>query len=534
MEIEKITCIQLENEFPDFCYRLVMPDYGLPLIGTILSQAGYDVKVYIEHIKPPQWDRIAASNLICFSSLNAGADKTYRLAKKIRLRLGIPIIIGGTHASYYPESCLQYCDYVVVGEGDETIVELIETLASGGDIKQVCGIAYRVGEQIHHTPPRPVPATFDTVPNFSLIEGYSRMNFLDILVHRKKPLLTVQSSRGCQYNCTFCIVNTMFPGGYRKKNIESVVRDLWDKRQYGKKLIFVDNEFAAHPAHTKKLLRRMIDEDFGFNIVVFSRVEISQDDELLALMRQAGISHIYQGYESVQPQTLLLYDKLQTLEQIIASIEKLHSFGFGILGSFVVGADTDTLETMRCTVNFVVEQKLSNAYFFPIWGHFPEQRNGYQTIIPWYRSIFRGWGYSDGHYVTHFPLQMPPSKLQRAIIDAYRTIYSPIQVFRALKNRRFVDAKWKILLRYLWRSIDEEPVKYISFLEEIEHGLYDSDGHLCEDLLIQRLQKNPRWTFQAGNRTIEALGLSPLVLPKPGERNITCLPSKLDSGSAPI
>ena len=326
----------------------------------------------------------------------------------------------------------------------------------------------------------------------------------------------------------------MFPGGYRKKNIESVVRDLWDKRQYGKKLIFVDNEFAAHPAHTKKLLRRMIDEDFGFNIVVFSRVEISQDDELLALMRQAGISHIYQGYESVQPQTLLLYDKLQTLEQIIASIEKLHSFGFGILGSFVVGADTDTLETMRCTVNFVVEQKLSNAYFFPIWGHFPEQRNGYQTIIPWYRSIFRGWGYSDGHYVTHFPLQMPPSKLQRAIIDAYRTIYSPVQVFRALKNRRFVDAKWKILLRYLWGSIDEEPVKYISFLEEIEHGLYDADGHLCEDLLIQRVQKNPRWTFQAGNRTIEALGLSPLVLPKPGERNITCLPSKLDSVSAPI
>jgi len=52
MEIEKITCIQLENEFPDFCYRLVMPDYGLPLIGTILSQAGYDVKVYIEHISP--------------------------------------------------------------------------------------------------------------------------------------------------------------------------------------------------------------------------------------------------------------------------------------------------------------------------------------------------------------------------------------------------------------------------------------------------------------------------------------------------
>lgn len=528
MGIERITCIQLENEFPDFSYHWVMPEYGLPLIATILSQTGYDVKVYIEHIKPPQWDRIAASDLICFSSLNAGADKTYRLAKKIRSRLDIPIIIGGTHASYYPESCLQYCNYVVIGEGDETIVELVETLATGGDVKQVRGIAYRVGEQVHRTNPRPAPATFDTIPNFSLIEGYSKMNLIDILTQRKKPMLTVQSSRGCQYNCTFCIVNTMFPGGYRKRNIESVIWDLRDKRKYGKDIIFVDNEFAVHPAHTKKLLQRMIEEHFGFKIVVFSRVEISQDDELLLLMRQAGISHIYQGYESVQPQTLLLYNKRQTLEQIIASIEKLHSFGFGILGSFVVGADTDTLETIQSTVNFVVEQKLSYAFFFPIWGHFPEQRNGYQTIIPWYRSIFHGWGYSNGHYVTHFPLQMPPSKLQRAIIDAYQTIYSPVQIFRALKYRRFVDAKCIILLRYLLRSIDKEPVNYISFLEEIEDGLYDADGNLCEDLLIQRVQKNPRWTFQAGNRTIEAFGLSPPMLPFSGKRDFTCHPSKLD------
>lgn len=71
-QIKKITCIQLGGEFPDFCYRLVMPDYGLPVIGTILAEAGYDVKVYMEHIKPPEWDRIAESDLVCFSSLSVG------------------------------------------------------------------------------------------------------------------------------------------------------------------------------------------------------------------------------------------------------------------------------------------------------------------------------------------------------------------------------------------------------------------------------------------------------------------------------
>jgi radical SAM superfamily enzyme YgiQ (UPF0313 family) len=532
MQIKKITCIQLGGEFPDFCHRLVMPDYGMPLIGTILSERGYDVRVYMEHIKPPEWDRIAGSDLVCFSSFMAGADKTYLLADEIRSRVGIPTIMGGTHASYFPESCLQHCSYVVFGEGDETIVQLIETLAHGGEVEQVAGIAYRVRDQVRRTAPRPGPAKFDTIPNFSLIEGYRRMSLFDILVQRKMQLVTVQSSRGCQFKCTFCIVNTMFPGDYRKRDVESVIRDLRDKRQYGRSLLFVDNEFAALRPYTKKLLRRIIEEDFGFQAIVLARVEVAKDDELLSLMREAGIVYIFQGYESVQPETLTAYDKRQSLRQIIGAIQKLHSFGFSILGSFVVGADTDTLETIRCTVDFALEQRLMSAYIYPIWGHYPEERKGYQTIIPWYRSIFRGWPYCDGHFVTHFPLHMPPSKLQWAVIDAYRKIYSLTQIVRALKDRQFDDMRRKILLRYQCWAIEKGTREYISFLEELEEGLYDSDGHLCEDLLVQRVQKDPRWTFQAANRTIEALGLAPLELPVPGKSNVTCARQRLWSNHA--
>src|SRR5205823_503250 len=150
-----------------------------------------------------------------------------------------------THASYFPESCLEFCDYVVFGEGDETIVELVDTLARDGEVDQVAGVAYRVGDQVRRTPPRPGPARFETTPNLSLIEGYRRLSLLDVLVQRKKPLLTVQSSRGCHFKCTFCIVNTMFPTGYRKRDVESVISDLRDKRQYGRELLFVDNDFAA-------------------------------------------------------------------------------------------------------------------------------------------------------------------------------------------------------------------------------------------------------------------------------------------------
>jgi radical SAM superfamily enzyme YgiQ (UPF0313 family) len=532
MRIRKITCVQLGGEFPDFCYRMVMPDYGLPVIGTILSEAGYDVKVYIEHVRPPEWDRLAESDLVCLSCLSAGAGKTYRLAAEIRRRLGIPTVIGGTHATYLPDSCLEHCDYVVLGEGDETIVELVETLARGGDVGQVAGIAYRVGDRLHRTAPRPGPARFDTIPNFELIEGYRPMSRWDVLRRRKTPVLTVQSSRGCPYRCTFCIVNTMFPTGYRKRDIEAVIRDLQDKRRYGRNVLFVDNEFSVLRPYTKKLLQRIIEERLDLDMVVFARVEIAKDDELLSLMRRAGISYIYQGYESVQPQTLTAYNKRQTLEQIIGAIEKLHGYGFGLLGSFVVGADTDTLETIQQTVDFALERELANAYFWPIWGHYPEERTGYRTITPWWRSIFRGWAYCDGHHVTHFPLQMPPSRLQRALIDAYEAIYSPTQVIRAVRRGRFTDARWKLLHRYLWRDVGKGPRAYVSFLEEIEDGLYDGSGRLREERLIERVTKDPRWTFEAGNRTVRSLGLSPMELPAAGKRNITCLPPNLGPADA--
>jgi len=524
--IKRITCIQLSGEYPDFCHRLVMPDYGMPFIGTVLSEAGYDVRVYMEHIKGPDWERIAASDLVCFSTLSAGADKTRQLATRIRSELGVPVIIGGTHASYFPESCLEFSDFVVFGEGDETILELIDALATGRAVNDVPGIAYRDGDQVRRTLPRPGPRRFETVPDFSLIEGYRRMSLFDMIRRRKMPLLTVQASRGCQFKCTFCIVNTMFESGYRKRDVESVIRDLRDKRRYGRELLFVDNDFAAIRPFTKQLLRRIIEEDLDFDTMVLTRVEVARDDELLELMRRAGITQIYQGYESVQPETLAGYDKKQTLDKIIAAIQKLHTFGFRISGSFVVGADTDTRETVRRTVDFVLDQDLTIAYFFPVWGHYPEQIRGYEAIVPWYRSIFREWKYCDGNFVTHFPLRMRPSQLQRALIEAPQRVFSAARVLDAMKRGKYQDAKEKMTHRYMWWTIAKGLREYVPFLESLEEGLYDDQDVLRQDLLVQRVRQDGWWTFKDGNRAMETLGVSPLELPVPVENNITCVPAQ--------
>jgi radical SAM superfamily enzyme YgiQ (UPF0313 family) len=523
--IRKIACIQYSGEFPDFTHRLIMPDYGLPVIGTLLANEGYDVRIFIEHIQPPDWETVRDSDLVCFSTLNAGADKVYRLARRIRAELRIPTVLGGTHASYYPEASLEHCDYVVFGEGDETILELVATLSRNGDPSTVNGIAFRKDGITHRTPTRPGPERFDTSPDYRLIQGYRRMTTLDILRQRRRPLLTAQSSRGCQFKCTFCIVNTMFPTGYRKRDIESVIADLRDKRQYGDNLMFVDNDFTMKRGETKRLLRRIIEERLGYKFVIFARTEIARDKELLELMRAAGVTCVYQGYESIRSDTLDSYEKHQTRAQIETAIATLHQYGFQILGSFVVGADTDTYASLRETIEFVSRQRLSYAYFFPIWGHYPEQMNGYRTITPWYRSIFHSWKYCDGNFVTHYPMHMRPSALQRLVIEAYDTLYGPGEILAALGRRDYTAARGKLLHLYSWNRVRKGMVGYVPFLEELERGLYDGDS-LREEELERRVSEDSRWTFKWANKTVEALGLTPLQLPVPRSRNITCVPPK--------
>ena len=164
----------------------------------------------------------------------------------------------------------------------------------------------------------------------------------------------------------------MFPTGYRKRDIESVIRDMWDKLRYGRSLMFVDNEFTASRTHTKRLLRRMIEESFDFEISVFARLDIARDEELLGLMRRAGIYSVFLGFESIQPETLAGYKKRQSREEMIASVRTLLVFGFAVSGSFVFGADTDTLATVRNTRDFAPEQHgIAKPHFFPVWGHYP-------------------------------------------------------------------------------------------------------------------------------------------------------------------
>ena len=164
MKIEKVTFISPELPYWNLVTHAIFPEYGVPLVATIVRDAGYDVKAYIEHIGPIQWDDVMKSDVVCFHAFSSTMPKTIEYINKIKSeRPDMPIVMGGTHASVMTEDTLQYCDVVVRKEGDESTVEILNAWKNDEDLSGVMGISYWDHGNVKNNPDRPFAQEFETL-----------------------------------------------------------------------------------------------------------------------------------------------------------------------------------------------------------------------------------------------------------------------------------------------------------------------------------------------------------------------------------
>ena len=130
MLIKDISFIEVKSPGAHIFSKFPIPRLGSVLLSTILANKGFKVKVFIEDVAEPDWLFIESSDLVCISTITSTAVRAYALADRLRKR-GIPVVMGGAHPSLMPGEALGHADYVVRGEGDYTLPELIEYLTRG-------------------------------------------------------------------------------------------------------------------------------------------------------------------------------------------------------------------------------------------------------------------------------------------------------------------------------------------------------------------------------------------------------------------
>jgi radical SAM superfamily enzyme YgiQ (UPF0313 family) len=394
--------------------------------------------------------------------------------------MGIPVFMGGPHVSFMPEEALEHCDFVLRGESDDCIVDFIKALEKEEGFEDIPGLSYKRDGNIVHNRAVSFCKDLDKLPcpDFSIVSG------LETNGHKKLPITPVMTSRGCPYDCNFCSVTSMFGHRFRWRSKEKVLEELKANRdQGGNWVFFYDDIFNANRKRTKELLHAMIENGLTQPWTAQVRVEVADDPELIKLMRRANCHTLYIGLESINPETLKVYNKKQSLEDIKRCIKTLHKNRIRIHGMFVFGSDEDTTDTIHETVRFAKKNNLETIQFL-ILTPLPGTKQ-YHDFEREGRIISHDWSLYDAHHVVFEPKRMSYYELQSETMRATRQFYSMGQIVRRALRFDMFNVSLNAYARNLakkWQKKNQYFVEYTKALTSAGRTIELATKKTAEDI----------------------------------------------------
>jgi radical SAM superfamily enzyme YgiQ (UPF0313 family) len=274
-------------------------------------------------------------------------------AREIKKRWDRPVLMGGAHVSASPLTVLKdpHVDFIIPGEGERPLVELIRSMCSEGSWEHVAGLGYKKGGNLRLNPP---------VENYDLDE-IPFPDFSDLSPDRyrlsKKPLCFLATSRGCPHRCSFCSVHATFTGGFRRRSPEKVFLEMERRYEEGYRVIdFEDDNLTFHKADFTTLLRRIIRRwrPGELRLTAMNGVSYhSLDREVLGLMKRAGFRDLNLSLVSGSVESLERVSRPHTLHQFLKTVQDAHEVGLGVVSYQIIGLPFETLDQMVETMSLL-------------------------------------------------------------------------------------------------------------------------------------------------------------------------------------
>lgn len=445
------------------------PSLGLMTLATIAKQKCRDVLMYSESISKIKWDDVFDADIVFISIFTFSAIRGYKLARYIKRHSDAVVIIGGLHASMNYKESAKYCDYVMTGEGDETITEVIDAVDNGTQIENIKGIACVKDGKIFFSGKCRPPENIDTIPDRYLCYNYKKMaghNTLWAQVH---------ASRGCPHNCDYCALVRHYGRRVRTRSPENVVEDIKQAiafhddghHRLAKMLWITDDNFFADRKWAISVLNAIIRSGLKYNFTIQARYEVGFDDEMLELLKKAGFSELAMGIEFLEDEAFEITNKSCTYDDVVRSVKNIQRHGLRVRGLFIVGADNHTVGVGDRIAEFVIKYNIcgvliQSMYFVPGTPVYDTHKN---------RLIDRDWSKCVGN-VVHYPEKISPYELQKEIIYASRKIYSLKRLANALITKRGME---RLLFagEFFWqKSVRDRLSRELPRLERLSREYY--------------------------------------------------------------
>ena len=442
---------------------------GLLAIGSVLKRAGHQVKILDLRISnspdeelntvmnsfDPQVVGIGVMTIECkYGFIDA--------AKVKKINPNVTVIFGGPHCSHEPQFILNdsNVDLMVSGEGDLTIVELVNTLEEGKDVAGVPGIAYKKNGSYLRTAERPVIRDLDTIDQeYDLINLERYFNFQSSMdffpVFRNKRFIPLVTSRGCPFKCTYC--HDIFDKSIQYRSPEAVVNEIeYLIKVYGiREFHIVDDVFNVNMKRAKIVLDAIIERNLNIHISFPNGLRADFfDDELIDKMQRAGVYRMALGIESGSQRIQDMIKKDLDINIIYDVVEKLTSARMSVHGFFMLGFPSETREEMKETIHFACNLGLTTANFSLVIPNPGTDLR--QTFIESRESNFEDFSEYTFDAASSNASEVEGDDLIKLKREANRRFYLSAQrlrhVLRAVEPKWIMRSMINTPLALLWRN----------------------------------------------------------------------------------
>ena len=297
-------------------YRVWKP-LSLMVLGG-LTPPEWEISIIDENLGAPDYSAMPRPDLVGITAFTSQANRAYEVAAYFR-SLGVPVVMGGIHATMCVEEVMERVDSVVTGEAESVWRQVLEDARQGSLKRRYDGGRAEIED---------VPLARHDLLNTGYAFG------------------AIQTTRGCPLNCTFCSVTAFNGAHYRLRPIPDIVREFQLIRE--KHVLVVDDNLIGirpeHIARAKDLFRAMAQANLRKEWVAQATINFADDEELLSLAAKAGCRGVFIGFESLSPEGLREIGKKFNLlkgRDFRASVQRIQRHKILVVGSFIIGLDVD-------------------------------------------------------------------------------------------------------------------------------------------------------------------------------------------------
>lgn len=344
---------------------------GIFYLASCLRDNGFEADVLDAEAGRLNYDdiieylRLGGFGVLGISTTTVAFHRSLELAQKVKTVLPETIIVvGGPHVSSQPTHPMEFdvFDFAVRNEGEETLVELMKVINTGGDLEKICGLIFRRDGDIIVNEKRPYIEDIDTLPlpAYDLVADFKRYT-PPPCNYKRLPVANIVATRGCPNQCTFCDNNT-FGRKTRMRSAENIVAEIeMLVTYYGvREIAFVDDTLTIRPKRIYEIFDLTRSKGLQFPWTCMARIN-TVDENLLRYMKQNGCWHISFGIESGDQHILKEIRKNIKIEDVERVVSICHKLGILTKGFFIVGHPLETVETIDKTIDFARGLKLDDV-----------------------------------------------------------------------------------------------------------------------------------------------------------------------------